>query len=137
MRNVEHVGSSSLPQQEQWSWRLDLGRYDRTPLLTLSQREALVPFTWPRRDRAVIVATASEQVSLARLMQPLRDAFAAMEGEEQLKTYSSHLLLRMCARENRPFWAWEHATWVRVPRHLLRRSSRSTRSGDTVGLHTG
>jgi hypothetical protein len=47
-------------------------------------------------------------------MQPLCDAFGAMEGEEQLKIYSTHLFLRMCAREKRPFWAWEHETWVRV-----------------------
>ena len=114
MRKVEHVGNSSFPQQERWSWPLDLSRYDRTPLLTLSEQEALVPFTWPRRDRAVIVAQASEQGKLARLMQPLSDAFAAMEGEEQLKIYSAHLLLRMCARLERPFWAWEQATWVRV-----------------------
>ncbi len=114
MSSVANVCSDSLPSLSRWIWPLDLSRYDRTPLLTLSEQEALVAFTWLRHDRAVIVATAYQQGELARLMQPLRDALAAMEGEERLKVYSTHLLLRMCARENRPFWAWEHAAWVRV-----------------------
>lgn len=114
MGNIEHVCSDSLPSPGRWVWPIDRNRYDRTPILSQEEQEALVAFTLPRRDRSVIVANASQQGKLARLIGPLCDAFAAMEGEEQLKIYSTHLLLRMCARENRPFWAWEHTTWVRA-----------------------
>jgi len=61
-----------------------------------------------------MVMTASQQGKLTRLMQPLADVFAVIEGDKEAKVNSIHLLLRMCAREGQPFWVWEHSTWLRV-----------------------
>ncbi len=97
-----------------WTWPLDVEIYDRTPALSPEEQEALAPFLLPRRDRAQVVSTASQQGKLTRLMRPLSDVFAVIEGDNQAKIYGIHLLLRMCAREGRPFWAWEHPTWLRV-----------------------
>src|SRR5712691_9197794 len=97
-----------------WAWPLDVEIYDRTPVLSPSEQEALAAFLLPRRDRAQVVSTASQQGKLTRLMQPLSDVFAVIEGDKPAKINSIHLLLRMCAREERPFWAWEHPTWLRV-----------------------
>ncbi len=97
-----------------WTWPLDLEIYDRTPALSPSEHEELAAFLLLRRDRAQVVSTASQQGKLTRLMQPLSDVFAVIEGEKQAKINSIHLLLRMCAREKQPFWAWEHRTWLRV-----------------------
>ena len=36
------------------------------------------------------------------------------DGEERFKVHSTYLFLRMCARDGRPFWAWERETWLRV-----------------------
>jgi len=97
-----------------WAWPLDLDGYDRTPILSHVERKALPTFLLPRRDRAQVVRTAEQQGELTRLMQPLSDAFSVIEGDQQAKISSIHLLLRVCAREGRPFWAWEQFTWLRV-----------------------
>jgi len=97
-----------------WTWPLDVAIYDRTPALSSEEREALAAFLLPRRDRVQMVNTASQQGKLIRLMQPLSDVFAVIEGDKQAKINSIHLLLRVCAGEGQPFWAWEHPTWLRV-----------------------
>ncbi|MGZ3645785.1 MAG: hypothetical protein ACXVCM_18260 [Ktedonobacteraceae bacterium] len=114
--NHEHEKHTmSVLPTRQWEWPIDVTCYDQTPTLSREEQEALTCFVQKPRDRAVVVAIAEQQGTLARLIQPLRDAFAVMEGgEERLKTYSIFLLLRVCAYDNRPFWAWEHAMWVKV-----------------------
>ena len=97
-----------------WRWPIDMTRYDRTLELTEAEREALMLFVKPPRDRAVVVARAEQQGRLARLIGPLRDALGVMEGEERLKTNTLYLYLRMCARDGRSFWAWEYETWLKV-----------------------
>lgn len=112
--DAERHTMSILPVR-QWVWPLDVTRYDQTPTLSQAEQAALARFAHKPRDRAVVVAEAEQQGTLARLIEPLRDAFAMMEGgEERLKTHSIYLLLRVCAHDNRPFWAWEHAMWVKV-----------------------
>src|SRR5260221_3597460 len=112
--DAERHTMSILPVR-QWLWPLDVTRYDQTPTLSQADQAALARFAHKPRDRAVVVAEAEQQGTLARLIEPLRDAFAMMEGgEERLKTHSLYLLLRVCAQDNRPFWAWEHAMWVKV-----------------------
>src|SRR5260370_23082091 len=67
-------------------------------------------------------------------MQPLSDVFTAIEGEEQAKIESTHLLLSMCAREGRPFWAWEHPTWLRVLGTSLEEFSTIHNPGNETGI---
>jgi hypothetical protein len=114
MSSSEIMVSCSQHVSSRWVWPLDLNQYDRAPMLSLSEQEALVAFSRLRCDRAVVVTEALQQGKLARLMQPIRDALAVIEGEEQHKIYSTHLLLRMCARDGRPFWVWERETWIQV-----------------------
>lgn len=95
-------------------WPLDITRYDRTAILTLAEREALAVFVRKPRDRAVVVATAEREGTLTRLLRPLRDALAALPADERTRIHSVHLFLRMCARDGRPFWAWDNETWLRV-----------------------
>lgn len=97
-----------------WVWPLDVASYDQMPVLSSEEQEALALFLLPRRDRAQMVSTASQQGKLTRLMQPLADVFTIIEGDKAAKINSIHLLLRMCIREERPFWAWEHPTWLRI-----------------------
>jgi len=113
---MENPKKPSVPEVPitPWAWPLDFEIYDRTPALTPSEHEALALFLLPQRDRAQIVSRALEQGKLTRLMQPLSDVFAVIEGGKEAKINSIHLLLRTCAREGHPFWAWEHPTWLRV-----------------------
>ena len=113
MENPKKLTGPEVPMTL-WTWPLDVEIYDRTPALTPSEQGALGAFLLPRRDRAQMVSTASQQGTLTRLMQPLADVFAVIEGDKPAKINSIHLLLRMCAYEGQPFWAWEHPTWLRV-----------------------
>jgi hypothetical protein len=114
------MGNDAEKQDEQahfpnpWVWPLDETRYDRTPLFTSAEQTALAAFVQRPRDRTVVVARAEQQGTLARLLAPLQDALAVTRGEERFKVHSLYLLLRMCARDGRPFWAWEYETWIRV-----------------------
>ena len=113
---MDHPQKPTVPEvpTTPWSWPLDVEIYDRAPALSSQEKEALTAFLLPRRHLAQMVSTVSQQGKLVRLMQPLSDVFAAIEGDEQAKIESTHLLLRMCARAGQPFWAWEHPTWLRV-----------------------
>jgi len=113
---MDHPQKPTVPEVPitPWAWPLDVEIYDRAPALSSQEKEALTAFLLPRRQLAQMVSTASQQGRLTRLMQPLSDVFTAIEGEEQAKIESTHLLLRMCAREGQPFWVWEHPTWLRV-----------------------
>jgi hypothetical protein len=44
-----------------WVWPLDMTCYDRAPICTSAEREALAPFVQRPRDRAVVVAEACQQ----------------------------------------------------------------------------
>jgi integrase len=110
---AEKRGETGSPI-DQWIWPLDVSRYDRTPLLSQQEQRAVAVFAQRPRDRAAVVAEACQQGTLARLLEPLRDALAVTHGEERFKVHSTYLFLRMCARDGRPFWAWEHETWLRV-----------------------
>jgi hypothetical protein len=113
---MDHPQKPTVPEVPitPWAWPLDVAIYDRTPALSSEEQEALAVFLLPRRNLAQMVSTASQQGKLTRLMQPLSDVFAVIEGDKEAKINSIHLLLRMCAREGQPFWAWEHPTWLRV-----------------------
>jgi integrase len=100
--------------RDDWQWPIDLTRYDRTPEFIGREQDALASFAKTHQDRAVVVARAEQQGHLTRLIQPVRDALATMESEERLKINTLHLYLRMCARDGRPFWAWEYEIWLKV-----------------------
>jgi hypothetical protein len=115
MMLTAHVNDPLAPEHpSRWRWPIDVTRYDRTPELIEAEPEALTLFTRTYQDRAVVVARAEQQGQLARLIGPLRDALAVMESEERLKINTLHLYLRMCARDGRPFWAWEYEIWLKV-----------------------
>jgi hypothetical protein len=114
MDKVDEQPDELASSNNVWVWPLDETRYDRTPILTSAEQEALASFVQRPRDRAVVVASACQQGILARLLDPVRDALAVTQGEERFKVHSTYLFLRMCARDGRPFWAWERETWIRV-----------------------
>jgi len=58
--------------------------------------------------------TAEASGGLERLIPPLRDVYAHIEGSECLKHNGVYLLLRMCVREQQAYWGWSSATWLQV-----------------------
>jgi integrase len=114
MNKVDEKHKGAPSSTNTWMWPLDVTRYDRTPTLTQDEREALMLFVKPPRDRALVVARAEESGRVARLISPLREALTVIEGEERQKRHTLYLFLRMCGRSGRSFWAWEHETWLQV-----------------------
>ncbi len=98
----------------QWQWPLDVTRYDRTTTLSEPELRALACFGGEPQDRADLSMPTDTHLVLARLIAPLRDAVAVVEGEERMKIHSIRFLLSMCEREGRPFWAWEKDTWMKA-----------------------
>jgi hypothetical protein len=80
---MDHPQKTTVPEVPitPWSWPLDVEIYDRAPALSSQEKEALAAFLLPRRHLAQMVSTVSQQGKLVRLMQPLSDAFAAIEGD--------------------------------------------------------
>src|SRR5258708_38757579 len=96
MNTVAEKRDETISSSSQWVWPLDTTHYDRTPILTQEEQKALASFVRRPRDRAVIVVEASLQGTLARLLDPLRDALSVTNGEERFKIHSTYLFLRMC-----------------------------------------
>jgi len=97
-----------------WRWPVDLAQYDRTPDLSTDERVALAPFLVAKRQRMQTVLMAEAAGGLERLIRPLRDVYAGIDGSECLKHNGIYLLLRMCAREHQAYWGWSLATWLQV-----------------------
>ena len=133
---MDHLQKTTVPEVPitPWTWPLALDIYDRMSVFTSEEGEALAAFLLPRRNLAQMVSTALQQEELNRLMQPLSDVFAVIEGAEQAKIESIHLLLRMCAREGQPFWVWEHSTWLRVLGTSLEDFFTTHKPGNQTGI---
>ena len=114
MNTATQKRDETLAPPSPWIWPLDVSHYDQAPILTKAEQEALAAFVQRPRDRAVVVAGACRRGALVRLLDPLRDALAVTHGEERFRVHSTYLFLRMCARDGRPFWAWDRETWIRV-----------------------
>src|SRR5260370_17637014 len=88
-RSLKHMGNAAEKQDElvasitSWVWPLDETRYDRTPIFTSAEREALASFVRRPRDRTVVVAMAEQQETLARLLAPLRDTLPLFQAQHR------------------------------------------------------
>src|SRR5579884_1910702 len=95
------------------SWRLDLTQYDRTPTLSGAELDALAPLNavhgWGGRTIAKILDSAG---GAERLIRPLHDALALLEGNVYWKERALVALLRGCLWEQRAFWGWPASTWA-------------------------
>jgi len=78
------------------------------------QRDLLTFLELEHFTQEAMLKTFTRMAHLERLVRPLRDVFAVIEGGQANKDRAMGLLLRTCAREERIFWEWDHATWLRV-----------------------
>jgi len=101
-----------------WPWPIDITRYDRTPTLSPSEADALAVLEdqvreWRRpRERGSIWRV------LDRLVSPLADVRATLTAPSVHQRRSADAavaaVLRVCAVEHSPYWAWSAPTWIRV-----------------------
>jgi len=78
------------------------------------QRDLLTFLELEHFTQEAMLKTFTRMDHLERLVRPLRDVFSVIEGGQANKDRAMGLLLRTCAREERIFWEWDHATWLRV-----------------------
>jgi integrase len=97
-----------------WSWPIELGRYDRSPVLTGSELKAL---RRPAIGRRGGDHTAAERIAALdgaeRLVRPLADAAKVVHVAAAPRNQAMVALLRGCLVEKRAFWGWDEATWKR------------------------
>ncbi len=99
-----------------WRSPLALRHYDRNPALTVAEQEALQVLTqsrfrWGETKRAGVMRM---QMTLSRLLQPLRDALDLIPGDPPSQGGAAAYLLRACQRQQGAYWGWPATVWGRV-----------------------
>ena len=99
--------------QPRSGWRSPVRRedYDSSAFLTPDEEKALAELLSSNRRWGKEICL---QNKLERLMTPLRDALASVDGNECHKDMAVAALLRACGREKCSFWGWDKLTWSRV-----------------------
>lgn len=109
--------ASDIPRTgNHWSSPVEHRQYDRFFVLSSSESGALDKLVISRYRWGDDKMAGSKRIqsALSRLLTPLREAMAAMEGEDSYKDLAMATILRACQREKAPFWAWNQETWGRV-----------------------
>jgi len=104
--------AAEQPLELGWVPPLDrraLDRYDRAADLAVDEQAALAELVASR-----LAPAKSIQSRLCRLVGPLREAMAVVDGSQRYKDVAVSTLLRTCQRENRAYWGWDSRTWTRV-----------------------
>jgi integrase len=101
-----------------WHWPIDITRYDRTLTLAPSEATALAVLEEHMREWRRPRARGGAWRLLHRLVRPLADVRASVSTPGPHRRRSADtavaVLLRTCAVEQSPYWAWSSATWVRT-----------------------
>src|SRR6266699_473564 len=96
-----------VPLPKKWIWPLDVTRYNREPLFSMLEQQELRSFLDLKHfTQEAMRKTFTRMHHLERLVRPLRDVFAIIEGGQANKDRAMGLLLRTCAREERIVWEW-------------------------------
>jgi integrase len=113
------VGVPAVISEPAWRWPIDLTGYDRTPTLSAAEATALASLddeqvrAWCRPDARRVAWR-----ELDRLVRPLADVRAVVSTPGPHQRHSADAgvaaLLRRCAVEKAPYWAWSSATWIQV-----------------------
>jgi integrase len=101
-----------------WPWPIDMRRYDRTRTLSPSEAAALRVLEDHVRDWRRPRTRRSVWRTLNRLVRPLADVLGTLSAPTTHQRRSAETavaaMLRLCAVERAPYWAWSGSTWVRV-----------------------
>jgi integrase len=94
-------------------WRSPVRRedYDSSASLTLKEEKVLAELLSSNRRWGNDIRLQNE---LGRLITPLRDALASVDGNECHKDMAVATLLMACGRERQSFWGWDRLEWSRV-----------------------
>jgi hypothetical protein len=118
---VAELARSSAPatiSEPAWPWPIDITRYDRSPTLSPAEVGALIALAEHVRDWRRPRTRRSAWRRLDRLTRPLADVLGTLSAPTAHQRRSADTaiaaMLRMCAVERAPYWAWSSATWIRI-----------------------
>ena len=98
-----------------WTSPIDVSVYDRDKILTSQERAALGPLVtrhWGGKSVAHIIDGVAESGG-ERLVRPLSETLAVIDGDQDWKNRTLLRLLRLCLVTDSSFWAWDRDTWAR------------------------
>ena len=101
-----------------WQWPVDAARCDTAPLLRAAEQDAIAelgPGNLRRLARHDPAAGGWQQIR--RLLRPLDDATAALEGpltshRRRAMLDAAAVVLLRCAETGRSYWAWTDEEWA-------------------------
>jgi integrase len=97
--------------QLDWSWPIDVARYDRSVPLTAAETAALTAYV-ENYDAATHEKPPQFYPTLQRLIIPLTDVLAHTALRASHREYVVLFLLRETARRDRSFWGWSADEWA-------------------------
>ena len=107
---IEAVHSSGEVGTE-WSWPIDLNRYDRTPTLNPREAETLKRLLIRSGPRAKFI-NGRIQRELHRLLIPIEDALQAAGACRLAHVTVTSILVKEMAKRQSPFWGWNDRDWA-------------------------
>ncbi len=92
-----------------WSWPINVTAYDRTQILSKSERVAL-----DRRFKEVHTQQERNSIKLMlhRLLHPIEDVLTFLHADPNTRYDMIRVLLFEMHRRGTPFWAWSAEEWL-------------------------
>jgi antitoxin MazE len=112
----KQTDAQNLQTESGWYPPVRREDYDSSAFLTPDEKDALSELLLARRrwSDKIGYEDARLQNRLERLITPLRNALASVDGNECHKDMAIAALLRACGREKCSFWGWDELAWSRV-----------------------
>src|SRR5437667_665856 len=119
-------GGAAMSQQPQrrllqepkrrWQWPLDLASYDRAPLLSHAEQQALDQFVVLSEH---VIPSPSQRLALSedalsRLLCPMRAVLTVTGADVRAGNLAVWFLLRQMHRRRAAFWAWSTTEWIEI-----------------------
>jgi integrase len=101
-----------------WQWPVDAARYDTAPLLRAAEQDAIIELgAGSLRRLARHDPSARGWQQIRRLLRPLDDATAALEGSltshrRRAMLDATAVALLRCAETGRSYWSWADEEWA-------------------------
>ena len=94
-----------------WSWPIDVSRYDRSPSLTPAESAFLGKYfdSYTRNRHA---KTLSFDGWIGRLITPIEDVFHYIRVRAACRPWALNYILRETARRERTIWGWSREEWM-------------------------
>ena len=95
----------------EWSWPVDLSRYDRSPGFYPGEEEALARIRHrPRRSRCTYI-NEPIRLKLHRLIVPVHDSLNVFGATRLAHTGVASIIIQEMVRRRVSFWGWSEREW--------------------------